>query len=1151
MQGQIIITGDITLDKNIYKGNRHSPEDKEIGTRIEIQRGGAYIIYDILKRIDGTTKEMIKRGEKRISEMKDRQSLPAEELKILEKEINEIKLAVKSWKTRPKFGLKLKIFSWKSIPKSLVTYAAWERNKYSVPKEFEKVLGKNINAWKVSLFLGFGTEKSENQVDAINQLYKNYKFDINNAGILVFDDGGNNFRNEEEAWKSLLYETIHKSHEQIPRNDLKNIIIKIAYPVAQGKLFTNLISDFKEKLTIIVSIDEIRKEDVLVSKGVSWEQTAIDLVHELKYNYALKLLLECRYLIVTFRSEGALYLEMQAGEICRCRLVFDPLHLEGEWSKDAGLEGEVIGLMSCFTAGVVYGFVEQNFNLEDTVSRALSMMRIYQVTGHGEYEDQPGFPVDKIAEEIILPNSKYASAFVPLLGSNECRNFNEDVKLCNSIAENESNFHNLNWSILEGNYLAGSPKEPLYDTACRFALFGERELANSPVLKMNKFITYDRREIEALRNVINLAKDYLRDQKVDRPLSIGVFGSPGSGKSFAVEQLAKHLQTEFMEFNLSQFVDVHELEGAFHQVRDIVLKGKTPVVFWDEFDSQAYRWLQFLLAPMQDGKFQEGQITHPIGKCIFVFAGGTSYSYETFGVLEPEYPKPVTPEGKKINKNDYEKKIREYELNLTRRNDFMLKKGPDFKSRLSGYLSIQGPNQLECLDEYGEICKDEDGNTIHDQDDIFFPIRRALFIRGRLGIKGSEELKIDYGLLNALIRAKKYENGSRSLQKVLSFLKTNRKDKFQRSNLPHFSVMSMLVDFSEFINLMDQDKTYDFKVYKIAPNIHTKWMEIADKQGWKMDYHKEYNYLPAHMIDENIAAARRIPDILQRAGCKITYMESERIKFNITILQENEIRRLAEAICGITPAKMGKLIIKDIISEVKKINDINKTKLIDEFNTKLALSFELAKLEHSGWCDNKKKHDWTSKEVRNDDRKWHNCLISYNKLKEKDKSKDIDAIINIEENLEKAGVYIKTLIHRELLEKVNNNEEYTWKQYERVNITANRIEGNNLETPDNSYIILINGIKYSIEGINKCPDESIFEFEYELEELNGKCLFKSRIPQVWVVQIKEDFFVEHPVLGLMKGNKDDYLVKRDNEQTFPDVWIVSKEFFENTIKRGD
>src|SRR5450756_1903090 len=110
-------------------------------------------------------------------------------------------------------------------------------------------------------------------------------------------------------------------------------------------------------------------------------------------------------------------------------------------------------------------------------------------------------------------------------------------------------------------------------------------------------------------------------------------------RSFGVKALAKGIlgsKVPFLEFNLSQFKSPDELIGAFHRVRDAVLRGITPVAFWDEFDSQSYTWLQYLLAPMQDGAFQDGQITHPIGKCIFIFAGGTSPTLQGFGVKEPD-----------------------------------------------------------------------------------------------------------------------------------------------------------------------------------------------------------------------------------------------------------------------------------------------------------------------------------------------------------------------------------------------------------------------------------------------------------------------------------------------------------------------------------
>jgi len=140
--------------------------------------------------------------------------------------------------------------------------------------------------------------------------------------------------------------------------------------------------------------------------------------------------------------------------------------------------------------------------------------------------------------------------------------------------------------------------------------------------------TVDRKEIESLRAIRKFINNYCKDEGPTTPLNLGVFGPPGSEKSFLIIQIAKAAlnikDEDILVFNLSQFSEAADLSGAFHQVREKVLSGVTPLVFWNEFDSQNYKWLQYLLAPMEDGIFQDGRRTVPIGKCIFVFAGATS-----------------------------------------------------------------------------------------------------------------------------------------------------------------------------------------------------------------------------------------------------------------------------------------------------------------------------------------------------------------------------------------------------------------------------------------------------------------------------------------------------------------------------------------------
>ena len=219
----------------------------------------------------------------------------------------------------------------------------------------------------------------------------------------------------------------------------------------------------------------------------------------------------------------------------------------------------------------------------------------------------------------------------------------------------------------------------------------ERALSGVPLGRFGKLLTVDRGEIEGFRSIRALMREYDAEPAA-RPLNIAVFGPPGAGKSFGVKAVAKSSvgggRIEDLTFNLSQMSDADEVIDALHQVRDAGLRGKLPFVLWDEFDSdlagRPFGWLRHFLAPMQDGAFQQGQILHPVGKAIFVFAGGTSARLADFAGNQST--------------------------------EFRLAKGPDFVSRLKGHVDIVGP------DPRGG---DRDA-------DPHFRIRRAILLRSML-----------------------------------------------------------------------------------------------------------------------------------------------------------------------------------------------------------------------------------------------------------------------------------------------------------------------------------------------------------------------------------------------------------------------------------
>ncbi len=789
----------------------------------------------------------------------------------------------------------------------------------------------NTFHWRISNKLGYGhtiTDKRE-----IKEFVFDDEISPRDGDILVIDDGGLKFRQQQEALDILL------------KCNWKHILLKMSNPTASGPLFHELIENHAEKLIIITTASELRKSNVRISKGVSWEQSITDLVLELNHNKQIKDLRRCKSLIVTFSTEGAFYIENINNEITKYRLLFDNKYLEGEFVNEE-ISGEVFGYQSTFTLAILLGLISydsdpgKNSNTSETmINNGLSATRSLAINGHGEINKQsPEYPFSEIFKNLKYPDKAYGFAFVP----------QPDLV-------NQSDLDN--WSILKGNYALEDKAEPLFDEAISHIIKPKTGLINAPQYSVNYFFTVDRKEIEGLRNIKQLVLAYNRDKGENKPLSFAVFGSPGSGKSFIVKQLEKGIHisnTSFLEFNLSQFSNPEDIIGALHQVRDEVLEGNLPFVFWDEFDSKQYMWLQYLLAPMQDGKFQEAQITHSIGRCIFIFAGGTSNNFDHFGHPEPN--KPVLRHSTDIEK--YKLELDEYKEKYRNFDNFKLKKGPDFKSRLNGYLNIMGPNQ-----EYSYNEKTEKWD-IPNTSDICYPIRRAILFNAISGFKVSKN-DVDSSLLNAILKIPKYKHGARSFEKVIKSIFQDSNGKMLRSNLPPDTLLNSHVDKQEFVKLVTDSNILDLAANKIAEDVHNYWKALGDKQGWKLEYHRDFDHLPVHIKKENVAAVLRIPGILKKAGYTITDNP-----------HEDDTRSFK----------------KDLAA---------KPKLLEK----------LAIIEHDGWQKTKEGNGWEFYEQRNDDKKHHNCIRPFNELSVKDQDKDKDAINNIPDVLGKAGLFVKKNEH--------------------------------------------------------------------------------------------------------------------------------------------
>ena len=509
---------------------------------------------------------------------------------------------------------------------------------------------------------------------------------------------------------------------------------------------------------LFLDADVLRKAGALISRQISWERTATELIWQIQNNPDISYLLKAPHILVTFAEDGAVYLKRENEEL-KASLILT--HGGGEGTLRGILKGDLDEAFVLMTASLAKQFL--------AVLDGEKPLKILPILKTAETLMQSGNTIDGLQNSeysIITETQEEETAFeIPLKPGQ------------NAIDPD-------NWCV--SNNVGG---KRVFDTAFEYVMEGPKAIANLPQLSFGALTTVDRWEIEAFQNIRNLIVGYASDNSV-RPLSIAVFGSPGSGKSFGVTQIAQNVlpgKVEKLEFNVSQFTGLVDLSAAFQKVRDVILTGKLPLVFFDEFDSDKdgtpLGWIKSFLMPMQDGKFKDESGEHPLGKCILVFAGGTSASFAEFIIpMQSD-----DPEEQQTFKNI---------------------KGPDFVSRLKGTINVLGPNP-----------KDENDNN--------YILRRALLLRSlcerKLGIKKGVA-PVSPNIIWAMLLVPLYKHGARSMEAILdmSHLEGNV---WEPVSLPFYSQLSLHVDADAFIKLVLREVILNSYIEQLAQAIHADYVK--------------------------------------------------------------------------------------------------------------------------------------------------------------------------------------------------------------------------------------------------------------------------------------------------------------------------------------
>ena len=620
-----------------------------------------------------------------------------------------------------------------------------------------------------------------------------------NAAIIVMDDAGNGFRNDPEAWPAAL-----RSAARHPV-----IVYKMSRLLNAGKLWPAARNGHAAQMVIIISAEDLRAQGVQISRRLSWERTATDFVWQLASNPVLMDLANSTNLVVRFGLDGAIHYRRVEGS-AQARIYYDPAVAEDGFRDDC--PGEMSGLGSAFAAALTARIAREGLNavgegVRDGLRSARRQLRAgfgadplhFGRIGKGVFDLQARR--DEFIADAVVPNPTVPEPADPGF-----------------------------WCVLRD--LRGARLEDIaYDVV---KLGGTSSLKGVPVGRFGNLRTVDRAEVESFRSIRNLMREYVANVEASRPLSIAVFGPPGSGKSFGVTEVAESVapgSIRRVEFNVSQFSAQSDLVAALHRVRDEALGGRIPLVFFDEFDSPfegVLGWLKYFLAPMQDGKFRDGEALHPIGRAIFVFAGGTSSTFEEFRSGGPQGGDPRS---------------------------FRAAKGDDFVSRLRGYVNILGPNPS------GE-------------GDNFFMIRRAMLLRSLLERKARNLLsadgrvRIDEGVLRAMIKAPVYKHGVRSMEALIDMSMLAGHKSFEQASLPPAQQMQLHVDAEKFCLLVVRDVIFGAARELMARAIHEKFRhDQKDRKTPDDPAMLPWEELLEHFKESNRQQADHIPTKLRRIGC--------------------------------------------------------------------------------------------------------------------------------------------------------------------------------------------------------------------------------------------------------------------------------------------
>ena len=532
----------------------------------------------------------------------------------------------------------------------------------------------------------------------------------------------------------------------------------------------------------VISADKLRADGAMISKAVSWERTVMSLLWHLRNNSNVSENLKFPRILVTFDCDAAVYITTNKKIIKSATLYLAHGNNEG-WLRRQ---------------------VENNKNNKDKTrkqeEKAVKLQALF-VAIQKDFEAAAGC----LNAVLDLPSINQNKYDIPIFSGG-----------------NTGNPEAFSFAEQKGF-------DAMANMAEQYVLGNEDIIDGLPILEIGKLKTIDRKEIEAFGNIRNMLEDY-KNGKDTQPLSIAVFGLPGSGKSFGIKQIAENLfcsnDLKSDTYNVSQFTSAEDIVKAFQWVRDVGLDGKLPLLFFDEFDSagldgkQPLGWLKSFLAPMQDGEFYDRFGKHPIGKCVLVFAGGTAATFM-------EFRTPADPAA------------------------FVSAKGPDFVSRIKCSIDIAGPNPRVPYEKS-------------------YILRRSLLLKSYLRKYGIDIDNGNENIVRAMLHVPQYYYGARSMETIIK--QSHVSDgKLSTFSLPSSELLDLHVDSRMFLDILLLKEIETSPLGKMAVKAHDLYLSHNPSREANFKWSK----LPLKYKLSNFAHVRSNMEKITAYGVEVGYINDK------------------------------------------------------------------------------------------------------------------------------------------------------------------------------------------------------------------------------------------------------------------------------------